>query len=286
MFTVKSFTETKFISLLYCGSSSVGRASAFQAECRRFEPGLPLKILLMKHLILFSLLLTGMCLSAQKRKLINGKLLYRNNNVIAANVINNSSQFNTITDSDGEFQIDVSKGDEIIFSSVEFKIKSIVITDEILNKNRLVVNITERVNILDEIVISPENTEKFLDLIEEQFKGFDYVQDKSTRLENTILRQGQLYNGIDFINVAKLMSKLILNSSEEQKKKLIPSKVLPFVFEDKFFTDELGIKKDQITDFLKFLDKELTSNQLLQKSKQFLLIDYLYGVVEDYKNKS
>ena len=25
------------------GSSSVGRASAFQAECRRFEPGLPLK---------------------------------------------------------------------------------------------------------------------------------------------------------------------------------------------------------------------------------------------------
>ncbi len=25
-----------------CGSSSVGRASAFQAECRRFEPGLPL----------------------------------------------------------------------------------------------------------------------------------------------------------------------------------------------------------------------------------------------------
>ncbi len=24
------------------GSSSVGRASAFQADCRRFEPGLPL----------------------------------------------------------------------------------------------------------------------------------------------------------------------------------------------------------------------------------------------------
>ncbi len=243
-------------------------------------------ILFMKRIFFNLLFLTSIFLSAQQRRLINGKLLYRNNNVIAANVINNSSQFNTITDSDGEFQIDVSKGDEIIFSSVEFKIKSIVITDEILNKNRLVVNITERVNILDEIVISPENTEKFLDLIEEQFKGFDYVQDKSTRLENTILRQGQLYNGIDFINVAKLISKLILNSSEEQKKKLIPSKVLPFVFEDKFFTDELGIKKDQITDFLKFLDKELTSNQLLQKSKQFLLIDYLYSVVEDYKNKS
>lgn len=240
----------------------------------------------MKHFILLALLLAGAFVFSQQRKLINGKLLYRNNNVIAANVINNTSQFNTITDSDGEFQINVIKGDEIIFSSVEFKIKSIVITDEILNKNRLVVNITERVNILDEIVISPENINKFLDLKEEEFKGFDYLKDKSTKLDNTILRQGQLYNGIDFVNVAKLISKLIINNSEEQEKKLLPSKVLPLVFEDVFFIDELGIKQDQIGDFLIFLDNKLTSNELLKKSKQFLLIDYLFGIVEVYKNKT
>ena len=99
-------------------------------------------------------LLASFILNSQQRKLIKGKLLYRNNNVIAANVINNTEQYNTITDSEGEFEVNVKKGDEIIFSSVEFKIKSIVITDEILKKNRLVVNITERVNILDEIVIS------------------------------------------------------------------------------------------------------------------------------------
>ena len=240
----------------------------------------------MKHFILLALLLAGAFVFSQQRKLINGKLLYRNNNVIAANVINNTSQFNTITDSDGEFQINVIKGDEIIFSSVEFKIKSIVITDEILNKNRLVVNITERVNILDEIVISPENINKFLDLKEEEFKGFDYLKDKSTKLDNTILRQGQLYNGIDFVNVAKLISKLIINNSEEQEKKLLPSKVLPLVFEDVFFIDELGIKQDQIGDFLIFLDNKLTSNELLKKSKQFLLIDYLFEIVEVYKNKT
>ena len=149
----------------------------------------------------------------------------------------------------------------------------------------MVVNITERVNILDEIVISPENVEKFLDLKEEEFMGFDYIRDKSTKLDNTILRQGKLYNGIDFINVAKLISKLISNTSEEQKKKLLPSKVLPFVFENSFFIDELGLGSEEISDFLNYLDKELTSDVLLQKSKQFLLIDYLYGEVEDYKNK-
>ena len=30
-------------AMLYCESSSVGRALAFQAKCRRFEPGLSLK---------------------------------------------------------------------------------------------------------------------------------------------------------------------------------------------------------------------------------------------------
>ena len=73
-------------------------------------------------------LLASFILNSQQRKLIKGKLLYRNNNVIAANVINNTEQYNTITDSEGEFEVNVKKGDEIIFSSVEFKIKSIVIT--------------------------------------------------------------------------------------------------------------------------------------------------------------
>tara|TARA_B100001059_G_scaffold49011_1_gene42089 strand:+ start:3637 stop:4359 length:723 start_codon:yes stop_codon:yes gene_type:complete len=240
----------------------------------------------MKATLLSFFLLIGFFLSAQQRALLNGKLLYRDNNVIAANVINNSTQFNTITDSDGEFQIEVAKGDEIIFSSVEFKFKTIFITEEILNKNRLVVNITERVNILDEIVISPENTDKFLDLKEEEFKGYDYVQDKSTKLDNSILKQGQLYNGINFINVAKLISKLVLSSSEEEKKNLIPSKVLPYVFENEFFINDLGLEQEQVIDFMLYLDEKLTTNKLLQKSKQFLLIDFLYKAVEDFKNNS
>ena len=46
------------------------------------------------------------CTSSQeKRELLRGKLLYRNANVIAANVVNNTAQTNTITDGDGEFQI-------------------------------------------------------------------------------------------------------------------------------------------------------------------------------------
>ena len=53
----------------------------------------------------------------QDRELIQGKVIYRNINVVAANVINNTSQNTTITDDQGEFQIYAREGDEIIFSS-------------------------------------------------------------------------------------------------------------------------------------------------------------------------
>ena len=104
--------------------------------------------------ILFSLCFFAL-VAQEKRELLRGKLLYRNVNVIAANVVNNTAQTNTITDGDGEFQILAKVGDELIFSSVEFRIKTLQITQEIINKNRLVVEVNERINILDEIVVVP-----------------------------------------------------------------------------------------------------------------------------------
>ena len=105
-------------------------------------------------------------LNSQDRKPIKGQLLYKNTKVIAANVINNTSQMSTITDSDGFFEIDVELGDEIIFSSVQYRIRSVIITEETLKKNRLVVSVNENINELKEVVVTTEDVEKFLDLKE------------------------------------------------------------------------------------------------------------------------
>ena len=127
---------------------------------------------------------------AQERKPIKGRLIYRNVNVVAANVVNVTAQMNTITDGEGAFEIPVKIGDEIVFSSVQYMIRTVEITPEIIQKNRLIITVNEKINALEEVVITPDDTEKFLDLKEEEFKGYDYERDKSTRLENTIVRQG------------------------------------------------------------------------------------------------
>tara|TARA_B100000941_G_C28481950_1_gene542682 strand:- start:286 stop:978 length:693 start_codon:yes stop_codon:yes gene_type:complete len=222
---------------------------------------------------------------AQDRISIKGRLIYRNINVVAANVVNITAQINTITDGEGAFEIPVKTGDEVVFSSVQFMIRTVEITPEIIQKNRLIITVNEKINALEEVVITPDNAEKFLDLKEEQFKGFDYERDKSTRLENTIVRQGQLKNGLNLINVAKLIAKVVSNKTEEEKRNLKPSEVLSYVFDTSFFKSDLELKDDQIVGFLEHIDDNLPSQKLLNQSQQFQLIEYLIIQSKKYRSK-
>ena len=219
----------------------------------------------------------------QDRELIQGKVIYRNINVVAANVINNTSQNTTITDDLGEFQIYAREGDEIIFSSVQYIIRTVRVTDEIIKNKRLTVQINERIRELDEVVITPDNTEKFLDLKEEEFKGFDYIADKSTRVQNHLTETRQLKNGVDFVNIFKLLKTIIDSKSEEEKESLLASEVIPYLFEDDFFTESLLLASSQIVDFLIYIDSRPNSVDILLEKNQFLLIDFLLNESIRYK---
>ena len=220
---------------------------------------------------------------SQERELIQGKVIYRNINVPAANVINNTSQTSTITNDQGEFEIFAKEGDEIIFSSVQYIIRTVRVNDEILKNKRLIVQINQRVRELDEVVITPDDTDKFLDLKEEQFKGFDYLADKSTKIENILTDNRQVVNGLNFVNIFKLLSSLVDSKSEEEKLSILPSEALPLILEENFFTDILKLEFFEVNDFLSQLDLDPEIKQLIIKKNQFLLIDYLLNKSDTYK---
>ena len=239
----------------------------------------------MKFKLLIFFLIFQVIAFAQDRIPIKGRLIYRNVNVVAANVVNITAQINTITDGEGAFEIPVKTGDEVVFSSVQYMIRTVEITPEIIQKNRLIITVNEKINALEEVVITPDDAEKFLNLKEEEFKGFDYERDKSTRLENTIVRQGQLNNGLNLINVAKLIAKIVSNKTEEEKRNLKPSEVLSYVFDISFFKSDLELRDDQIVGFLEHIDDNLPSQKLLNQSQQFQLIDYLIIQSKKYRSK-
>ncbi len=211
------------------------------------------------------------------RTWIKGKVLYKNVNVSSANVINNTSQQATTTDDDGEFEIEVKLNDKLIFSSVQYQIRELNITKEILQRNRIVIDVNEKVNELDQVVITPENQQKFLDLKEEEFKRFDYSFDKSSRVTNVINEQGKLKDGINFVNLYRLISNSLKNSSEENQTnfKYNPSDLLRELYDDVFFTKNLLIPSDKINEFLLYCDDNFPDRILLNKDNEFELIEFL-----------
>ena len=211
------------------------------------------------------------------RTWIKGKVLYKNVNVSSANVINNTSQQATTTDDDGEFEIEVKLNDKLIFSSVQYQIRELNITKEILQRNRIVIDVNEKVNELDQVVITPENQQKFLDLKEEEFKRFDYSFDKSSRVTNVINEQGKLKDGINFVNLYRLISNSLKNTSEENQTnfKYNPSDLLRELYDDIFFTKNLLIPSDNINEFLLYCDDNFPDRILLNKDNEFELIEFL-----------
>ena len=221
---------------------------------------------------------------SQNRELIQGKVIYRNIDVPAANVINNTAQSSTITNNQGEFEIYAKEGDEIIFSSVQYIIRTVRVNKEILKNKRIIVQINQRVRELDEVVITPDDTQKFLDLKEEQFKGFDYIADKSTKIQNVLTDNRQVVNGLNFVNIFKLLSSIVDAKSDEEKLNIIPSEVLPYVLEENFFSGVLELESFEIIDFLSKLDSDTEMKNLILEKNQFLIIDYLLNKADTYKN--
>ena len=218
------------------------------------------------------------------RTWLRGKVLYQDSSVVAANILNTNSEQATITDDNGEFAIEVKLGDELIISSVQYEIRVLIITKEILQRNRLVVDVNEKIQFLDEVVVSPTRPEKFLDLQEEEFKKFDYTSDKSTRVENEILRKNQLYEGVDFVNIFKLMYKALRkkNSEDQSGSAYAPSDVIRQIYPDAFFSEELHIPQGQIGLFLEFIDDRLEAKDLLKKENEFQLMDFLIKQSEKF----
>ena len=233
--------------------------------------------------ILFFILIIQFSYS-QNRELIQGKVIYRNIDVPAANVINNTAQSSTITNDQGEFEIYAKEGDEIIFSSVQYIIRTVRVNKEIIENKRIIVQINQRVRELDEIVVTPEDTQKFLDLKEEQFKGFDYIADKSTKIQNVLTDNRQVVNGLNFVNIFKLLSSIVDTKSDEEKLNIIPSEVLPYVLEENFFSGVLELESFEINDFLSKLDSDTEMKNLILEKNQFLIIDYLLNKADTYKN--
>jgi hypothetical protein len=211
-----------------------------------------------------------------ERRLLMGKVIYKNINVANEYVINSTSEKATVTNEEGEFAIEVKVGDELAFTAVNYQYKLIQVTQEILDNNRLVVTVNEKVTELDEVVITPDDPDRFMKVKNEEFKGFEYEIDRTSGVENVAMSDTDrgMQDGANFVNIfrALFQSKDVL---PKDGPKLRVSQVLRQVYDNEFFVSDLSIPADKIDAFLFYCDVRMPATTLLKKENEFQLIDSL-----------
>ena len=94
-----------------------------------------------------------------------------------------------------------------------------------------------------------------------------------------------MQNGLNFVSVFKLLKKL-LTSSDPQLPAVSLSKALRTVYEDEFFTQDLGLVLAEIEPFLVYCDQHIPASDLLRKENEFELIEFLVTNAETFKKQS
>ncbi len=83
---------------------------------------------------------------------IHGKVVSKAN-VESIHVINKTAQFFTTTDKKGEFKITAKLNDTLVFSSIQHKLKQIIVNKNIISIQTCTVILDEQINELDEVLV-------------------------------------------------------------------------------------------------------------------------------------
>ncbi|KFF07084.1 hypothetical protein [Flavobacterium reichenbachii] len=219
---------------------------------------------------------------SQTEKLLKGKVLTNNTALSKVEVINKTAKTSTRTNELGEFLILTKEQDSLLFFSKHYLFTRLKVTLKDLEKNYLIVEMNQKAEELENVVVSrsvfnktelkqiANNKEEINKIIIR--KQFDDVTTKVTVYDGTIK------NAINFSYPIFDKPKKKIEPRDDRFKKLAIASC-----PSDFFIKNLKIKPEEKEIFLNFCNADPKSKTLLEKSNDLELIDFLYAKNEEFK---
>lgn len=222
-----------------------------------------------------------------KGKIITGHL--ENSSI---NIINLSKEMGTTNNTEGEFEIPVTVNDTLLFSSIQYEPREIVITEEILKKEFITVLLVEKIDELKEVNISDINLSgniatdlKNIPTLTQADLGFPMSDaPRLTSIERKLKTASNLSTSspdtppgvkasLDGIlnRINGKTAKLLKAAANEDLSQTVDAGVA--ALPGSFFT-ELAIPQNRIRDFVYFCAENQNFSALLVETKRFDLIEY------------
>ncbi len=239
-------------------------------------------------IILFFLLLGQFSFGQiEARKSLDGQV--RNDLVPVENVIvfNANSNVGTVVNQYGTFVIMAKVNDTLVFSSLAFKSKKIVLSEKDFIASKLIVKLDIFTNELAEVLIRAKkelnpiegNSQKYVDL-----KYFD--DEKSSPKNKTMPPVGGIENGMDFVRIYKDVLGVLRKKNPQKTDFYKETSFSEFALNKvnySFFSNTLHLKDDEIKLFLIYCENDSKSRELMQPSEEFKLMDFFITKNKEYQ---
>jgi len=205
--------------------------------------------------------------------------VYDDKDVVEGVLVKNiTTKMATLTNNEGRFEIDASPQDSISFYVFTHESQTMVLK-EAVDYTDIVVELTRKVNQLDEVIVKKE--------VMPVFEKKEFADTFENQMQRSIELYPELYefdsnpNGnINFVNIGKRLWKLI-KKDKPKPPPFVPIALEQYILlfkEDTFITNRFLVETVKIPLEFKplFIDFCLSKNidsQLLQEKNRFLLIE-------------
>ncbi|SEF69212.1 hypothetical protein [Flavobacterium urumqiense] len=241
-----------------------------------------------KITILILCLFCQFCLSqVLTRKTLHGQVI--NDSIKLENVIvfNVNSKTGMLIGSKGFFNILVKVNDTLVFSSLAFKSRKIILTEKQISAPILRVTLEAYTNQLAEVIVPVKKKIKPINGNTQAIVDKQYFDDeKSSPKNRTMPSDGTIENGMNFVRIYKDVLKTLRKNNPEiidyTQNKSFTEVALKKVGYD-FFANTLQLNDDEIRLFLIFCENDPKSKMLIKAENEFQLIDFLVTKNKKYK---
>jgi hypothetical protein len=234
-----------------------------------------------KLLLVFSLLFSQLGFS-QTEKLLKGVVSSENFLLYNVDVINKTSKQVSTTNENGEFAIFVKVNDSLIVYGKGYVIQRLKVKPDLMESKDFRITMESNPEELESVLITKTNKIKLnMNTWREQSKRDEITAEKNpyTENKNLMVRRGQTYvNGLNFWGIGKKIVELLSKKEEPEKEIIVEIKFETLAkksCDEKFFTQSLKLKPEEIDLFLKFCDVDPNSKKVSEQNNILSMMDFL-----------
>ncbi|MEL6810916.1 MAG: carboxypeptidase-like regulatory domain-containing protein [Bacteroidota bacterium] len=223
-------------------------------------------------------------------------------------IYNISSQKGAVSDSNGEFKLQVAENDRVRVTALQFKSFTVVINSEDIEKKELSIYMNPIVNRLGEVIVRNTDLTGVVDVDAKNIEtsvfmakwdlsyaaleyGYNFERDEQSAIVGNAAEEalGQINNNQASVDLTAL-SRLIF-----QRKKKSPRELAEYTdnltrellrrHPVNYLVNTFEIPQDKVNDFVYFTEENGLNSYLLKPENEIQLLEFLFDQSEAYKKQ-